>query len=132
MRRAWLATPAVGALLLAGAGCSSSTASTGAQPAGTLAPTQSGTVEISARDNSFVAETVTVTAGSKLVWHNDGRNDHNIIPVGNTPFHADTADFEPKADYEFTTKTTGTFKYYCSIHGTSDKGMIGTVQVVAP
>ena len=92
---------------------------------------QSGTVEISARDNSFVAETVTVAAGSTLVWRNDGRNDHNIVAVDKTPFHVDTAQFEPKASYEYVAKAPGTYRYYCSIHGTADKGMIGTVQVVA-
>jgi plastocyanin len=97
---------------------------------GTLAPVQSGTVTISARDNSFVPQNVTVTAGTKLVWNNDGRNDHNIVPDGNTPFGVETSAFGPKATYEYVADKPGTYPYYCSIHGTSTKGMIGTVQVV--
>jgi len=87
-------------------------------------------VTISVRDNTFVPEIVTVTLGSKIVWHNDGRNEHNIVAVGDTPFRVDTSYFGPKATYEYTPKTPGTYPYYCSIHGTSDKGMPGTVQVV--
>jgi plastocyanin len=123
----------VAALVAAGSGCSGSAASstTGtSDPSGTLAPVQSGNVTISARDNSFVPESVTVTVGSELVWHNDGRNDHNIVAVGDTPFHVDTGDFKPKATYQYAATKPGTYHYYCSIHGTPDKGMVGTVQVV--
>src|SRR3954453_17961934 len=72
------------ALLLGAAACSSGTSSAPGStgPPGTLAPVQSGTVTISVRDNTFVPEIVTVTLGSKIVWHNDGRNEHNIVAVG--------------------------------------------------
>jgi plastocyanin len=120
------------ALVALGAACASS--STGKSvpngTSGTLAPVQSGTVTISARDNSFVPQNVTVTAGTKLVWNNDGRNDHNIVPDGNTPFGVETSAFGPKATYAYVADKPGTYPYYCSIHGTSTKGMIGTVQVV--
>ncbi len=113
------------------AACSSA-AAPAAEPSasGTLAPVQSGAVAISARDNSFTTEDITVTAGTELTWSNDGRNDHNIVGVGDTPFHVDTAQFKPKDEYKVTVSSPGTYKYYCSIHGTAEKGMIGTVQVV--
>jgi plastocyanin len=110
-------------------GCSSTTASK-ADPPGTLAPVQSGAVTVSARDNSFIVQDITVTVGSEITWRNDGRNDHNIVGVGDTPFHVDTAQFKPKDEFHYTVNSPGTYKYYCSIHGTADKGMIGTVQVV--
>ena len=115
-------------LVAVGAGCesSSSTSSTSS----TLSPVKTGTVKISARDNVFIPEKVTVAVGSTLVWTNDGRNDHNIIAVGDTPFHVDTENFGPKASYEYVPQAPGTYQYYCSIHGTSTKGMPGTVQVV--
>jgi plastocyanin len=100
-------------------------------PAGTIAPVQSGDVAISARDNEFDDQQITVTVGSKLTWTNDGRNDHNIVGVDDTPFKVATADFKPKAQYSYTVTTPGTYHYYCSIHGTATKGMEGTVQVVA-
>jgi plastocyanin len=131
-RRGATVAAALAAVLLGAAGCSTGTSSApgSSGPPATLAPVQSGTVTISVRDNTFVPETVTVTLGSKIVWRNDGRTDHNIVAVGDTPFHVDTAYFAPKATYEYTPKKPGTYPYYCSIHGTSDKGMPGTVQVV--
>lgn len=110
--------------------CSSGGTTAAPAPSGTLAPVQSGEVAVSARDNSFIAEDVTVTVGSAVTWRNDGRNDHNIVAVGDTPFHVDTAQFKPKDTYQYVATAPGTYKYYCSIHGTADKGMIGTVQVV--
>ncbi len=113
-------------------GCTTAAAPKAEAPvSGTLAPVQTGAVAISARDNSFTTQDITVTVGSELTWSNDGRNDHNIVGVGDTPFHVDTAEFKPKAEYHFTATKPGTYKYFCSIHGTADKGMIGTVQVVA-
>jgi plastocyanin len=120
------------AFVAAGAGCAStsSASSTPTDSPSTLTPVRSGTVKISARDNSFIPDKVTVSVGSTLLWTNDGRNDHNIIPVGDTPFRAETAVFGPKATYEYVPQAPGTYQYYCSIHGTSSKGMIGTIQVV--
>jgi plastocyanin len=126
-----IAAAGAAALLAAGPGCAATSARSGpGTSVELLTPARSGTVAISARDNSFVADKVTVTVGSKLVWRNDGRNEHNIVGVGDTPFHVDTAAFGPKATYEYTAAQPGTYHYYCSIHGTSDKGMPGTVQVV--
>ena len=44
---------------------------------------------------------------------------------------AATEDFKPGADYTWVFTAPGTYAYYCTIHGTKDAGMIGTV-VVAP
>ena len=115
-------------LVAVGAGCESSKSNSATTT--TLSPVKSGTVKISARDNVFIPDKVTVEAGSTIVWTNDGRNDHNIVAVGETPFHVDTANFGPKASYEYVAAVPGTYDYYCSIHGTSTKGMPGTVQVV--
>jgi plastocyanin len=129
--RAMVVLACAGALVAVGAGCATSSASlapTGSSD--TLTPVKSGTVKISARDNSFNTEKITVSVGSKLVWTNDGRNDHNIVAVGETPFHVEATNFGPKATYEYVPQTPGTYRYYCSIHGTDSKGMPGTVQVV--
>ena len=76
-------------------------------------------------------ETVTVTAGSTVTWTNAGRNDHNVKPVDAGAFGVDATAFEPGATYAATFTTPGTYHYYCSIHGTKDRGMIGTVEVVS-
>jgi plastocyanin len=112
---------------LAGCGSGSSGASTE-----TVAPVQSGVVEVAGTDNYFVPEQVTVTEGSEVVWTNEGRNQHNIIPADGTPFEAETADFEPGETYRWKASVPGTYRYYCSIHGTATAGMIGSIQVVAP
>ena len=114
---------------LGAAGCGSSGAGATTE---TIAPVQSGEVAIAGTDNYFVPEQVTVTEGTEVVWTNDGRNQHNIIPGDDTPFEAETADFEPGESYRWTASVPGTYRYYCSIHGTATAGMIGTIQVVAP
>jgi plastocyanin len=122
----------VSALLLAGCGSTGSSASANGNAA-VPAPepaAQSGEVAVGAVDNSFKAETITITAGTKVTWTNAGRNDHNIKPVDGGDFGVDVADFKPGATYTATFDSPGTYPYYCSIHGTKDRGMIGTVEVV--
>ena len=79
----------------------------------------------------FKADTITVTAGAKVTWTNAGRNDHNIKPVDTGQFGVDTGSFKPGSTYTATFSTPGTYHYYCSIHGTKERGMIGTVEVVS-
>ena len=124
---------AAGGLLLA-AGCGSSGATVSGAPASpdTLSPVKSGTVKVSAVDNYFQDQDITVTAGSKVVWTNLGRNDHNIKTVDAGDFGVDTKGFGPGASYAATLSTPGTYHYYCTIHGTAERGMVGTIQVVAP
>ena len=120
----------LGGLALAGlalGGCASDDAASGVT---TLAPIESGTMDIGAFDNNFRPEEVTVTKGTEVVWTNTGRNDHNIIPDGDTPFRVEVDDFLPGETYTWMADTVGTFHYYCSIHGTPTAGMIGVVQVV--
>ncbi len=117
------------ALAVALAGCGSSG---GSSSTSTLAPVQSGDVAVAAQDNNFVPQEVTVTEGSEITWTNDGRNQHNIVAVGDTPFSVETDRFEPGQTYSWTASKPGTYRYYCSIHGTAAAGMTGTIQVVAP
>ena len=127
------AFPVVAAsLAVAIASCSSSGAADGAASATTLAPVQSGEVAIAAEDNTFTPQQVTVTEGSTVTFTNDGRNQHNVIAVADTPFSAETASFEPGESFHWKASKPGTYQYYCSIHGTATAGMTGTIQVVAP
>jgi plastocyanin len=124
--------PAVAASLALGLGSAGCGSSGSGATAGTIAPVRSGEVAVAGTDNYFVDEEVTVTEGSDVVWTNEGRNQHNILPVDGTPFEAETADFEPGESYRWTASVPGTYRYYCSIHGTATAGMVGTIQVVAP
>jgi plastocyanin len=87
-------------------------------------------VEVIALDNSFQAATIEVVAGTTVRWENRGRNDHDVQSVDGS-WGVATEDFPPGGVYSFVFADSGTFAYYCSIHGTKDAGMVGEV-VVTP
>lgn len=88
------------------------------------------TVDVVALDNSFRAETIEVAAGTAVRWDNRGRNDHNVLPTDESqPWGVPTEEFLPGDDYTWVFDEPGTYPYYCSIHGTKDVGMVGTVIV---
>ena len=88
---------------------------------------------IQALDNTFRRDMVEVVAGTEVQWQNRGRNDHNIVPVDGADWGvADPTQFGPKVEYSYVFTTPGTYAYYCSIHGTNNKGMVGVVTVTAP
>ncbi len=90
------------------------------------------TVEVDAPDNFFRPEAIEVEAGTEVVWTNTGRNDHNVILSDSKEILVATDDFAPTDVGSFRFTEVGTFRYYCSIHGTPDVGMIGVVEVVPP
>ena len=88
--------------------------------------------DVSAVDNTFRPEELQVAAGTEVVWTNDGRTEHNVIPVDDDAgFRVDTEDFAPGDEYSFRFTEPGTYEYYCSLHGTAAAGMIGSVEVTA-
>ena len=112
-------------------GCSGSGSESASTTSSSQLP-QSGTVAISSADNNFRPQDVTVTKGSTIVWTNDGRAEHNIVPVGSTPFQVDTKAFPPGSSHTWNATELGAFAYFCSIHGTATVGMYGSVTVVEP
>jgi plastocyanin len=145
---------AVGALVLAGAlaGCgddaaddaaarlSSSDQVSGAEQAASaegdevaelddVTPVAGDPADVTARDNEFDIENIEVAAGTTVVWTNEGQQDHNIIPVDDGQWGVDVSAFQPEAVYEHTFDEPGTYRYYCSLHGTEDAGMTGAVVV---
>jgi plastocyanin len=86
-------------------------------------------VAVSAIDNTFRPETVEVAAGTEVVWTNDGRNDHNVLPVDGGDWGVEAEGFAPDDVYRHRFTEPGTYRYYCSLHGTTTKGMVGTVVV---
>lgn len=88
-------------------------------------------VEVDAVDNSFRAEYIEVEAGTTVTFLNEGRNDHNVLPVTDGEFpEVPVDDFEPGDEATITFDEAGDFAYYCSLHGTRSKGMVGAVRVV--
>jgi plastocyanin len=87
-------------------------------------------VQVDAVDNTFRAEYIEVTAGTAVTFRNDGRNDHHVIPVTADQFAAIQADaFTPGTEQTITFTEPGDYPYYCSLHGTKTKGMIGAIRV---
>lgn len=90
-------------------------------------------VQVRSLDNSFIQPLVEIEAGTRVHWINGGRNDHNILPVDETlEWGIDRDTFVPGAEYTLLFDEPGVYPYYCSIHGTQDVGMVGTVIVTAP
>jgi plastocyanin len=81
-------------------------------------------------DNSFKDENIQIAPGTKVVWTNDGRQNHDIVPSEDgQDWGIDPGDFEPDDVYEYTFETPGTYEYYCSLHGDAEAGMVGAVVV---
>lgn len=88
-------------------------------------------VLIQARDNTFLPGYVIVRAGTPIRFRNVGRTEHNALPVDEISFVGIEADqFEPRAEATITIDEPGDYPYYCSLHGTTTKGMVGAVRVV--
>ncbi|HEX6310581.1 MAG TPA: plastocyanin/azurin family copper-binding protein [Acidimicrobiia bacterium] len=114
---------AVGVLAVAGGGCGGSRSD--------VELVRGVTVDVEARDNTFVPEDTTVAAGTNVRFVNVGRNDHNVIPISDDQDEllVETDSLGPEAEATVRLTEPGTYRYYCSIHGTETAGMIGTVEV---
>ena len=87
-------------------------------------------VEIEAVDNSFQPEAARVAAGTEVTFVNAGRNSHNVVAEDeDAEWAVDTEDFQPGDSSSYTFDEPGTYRYYCSIHGTIDAGMPGVLVV---
>jgi plastocyanin len=89
------------------------------EPAPAPAPASaSATVEI--RDFAFAPRTITVAAGTPVMWTNMGSADHNVTGAG-----LKSATFGMGGTYSYTFAKAGTYMYACSLH----PQMKGTVAV---
>ena len=91
------------------------------------------TVDVRSLDNSFILQDLEIEAGTEVNWINGGRNDHNVLPVDESlTWGIDRDTFVPGAEYAHVFDTPGVYPYYCSIHGTTEAGMIGAIIVTEP
>ena len=96
-------------------------------------PANGETVEVRSLDNSFVAASVEIEAGTEIRWVNGGRNDHNVLPVDESlDWGVERDEFVPTAEYSHLFDQPGVYAYYCSIHGTKEVGMVGAIVVTEP
>lgn len=103
-------------------------------PTTTIAPAAPNgeVVQVRSLDNTFRVADIEVVAGTEVWWTNNGRNDHNVLPVDTSQdWGIETEDFVPGAEYRHLFGTPGTYLYFCSIHGTETVGMVGSVTVLA-
>ncbi|MFV0317125.1 MAG: plastocyanin/azurin family copper-binding protein [Microthrixaceae bacterium] len=93
--------------------------------------TGSDTVDVEAVDNNFRKPYIEVTKGATVTFTNDGRNVHDVVPVAEGAFPDIPAeDFKPDDAGSVTFDEVGDFAYYCTLHGTKTKGMVGGIRVV--
>lgn len=98
-------------------------------------PANGITVDVLAIDNNFKPNALTVEAGTEVVFVNNGRNDHNVVPPDDltvSTWGVLDADFAPGSTYAHTFTKPGTYVYVCTIHGSATFGMFGTVVVTEP
>jgi len=82
------------------------------------------------RRATTVMTSVPVGRGGAVTFENDGRNQHNVLPVVDGAFAPIEAEaFQPGATATATFDTIGDVPYYCSLHGTPTRGMIGAIRV---
>lgn len=87
-------------------------------------------VVITAKDNVFDPQFVTVSPGTKITFDNRGRNPHNVIPVEEDQFESIPADdLQPGDVRAITVDDDELYPYYCSLHGTPTAGMDGRIRV---
>jgi plastocyanin len=89
-------------------------------------------VRITVRDNTYDAKYFEVTAGTTITYENRGRVEHNLLPVTPGAFASIEAEDLQAGDAQtLTFDEPGEYAYYCSLHGTKTKGMVGAVRVLA-
>ncbi|MEM9468220.1 MAG: plastocyanin/azurin family copper-binding protein [Actinomycetota bacterium] len=90
------------------------------------------TIDIDIQDNAFVQRVVVVSAGTEIVWTNQGRNEHNVRPSIDGAFEpiSTLALAEKGQSASLTFDAPGDFPYFCSLHGTATNGQTGRVIVV--
>jgi plastocyanin len=108
-------------------------------------PATGESVTVDVLDNSIRPLILEIAAGTEVVFDNQGRNDHNLLPdlvssdvklrellstdSSATAWGVASTDFPPKATYAHVFTTPGVYTFYCSIHGVPGAGMFGTIRV---
>ncbi|HWP38448.1 MAG TPA: cupredoxin domain-containing protein [Gemmatimonadales bacterium] len=84
-------------------------------------------ITVQVKDNSFDPMTATVGTGATVTWNWAGANQHNVTWVNTSG----TSNSPTQATGTFTRtfSNTGTYDYYCTLHGTATTGMRGSVVV---
>lgn len=87
-------------------------------------------VVVAIEDNRYVPNVVVVSPGTTVVWRNDGRNEHDVIPGSEGLFDPVTPVLTTGESAQREFDVRGEYPYFCSIHGTPTRGQRGVIVVV--
>jgi plastocyanin len=94
-------------------------------------PTPAATAPVSIVDFGFSPSSITVSAGTTVVWTNTGQSIHSVTSdtgaFDSNPSCPTGSCLDPGATYSHTFSTAGTFAYHCRVHS----NMVGTVLLKA-
>lgn len=124
---------AIGSSVVPACGSDDAPATTGVDLSGKPFEDRTGSavVEIDAVDNAFRPAYVEISPGTTVTFTNRGRTQHNVLPVAEGAFDPIEVDeLEPGTSRSLTFDEPGDYPYYCSLHGTTTKGMVGAIRVV--
>jgi len=93
-----------------------------AQPGSASAADDTMQMQVTIDNFKFSPETVTIKAGTTVVFTNHDDVPHTVVAEADT-FRSKAMDTDEKYSYRFA--TPGTYKYFCSIH----PKMTGTIMV---
>lgn len=93
--------------------------SVGNQVGGPTAVVEKVEATIEVKDNAFAPETVTIKAGTKVIWKWSGTNPHSIQLSGTTSTEQTSGTFERTFD-----QRGSSFNYQCGVHKTAMVGKI--------
>ncbi len=87
-------------------------------------------VQVDVENNQFVPGSVLLQPGGTVlfVWASNSR-DHNIVPVSPATIPSQTTVRDGPFSHEQRFNTAGTYRYFCSVHGSANSGMRGDVVV---
>ena len=137
MRLRRMAVTCLAVVVAAGCGSSGSSKAKGAAPVEfqhvvdlrAKAHGQYPEVNVKVEDNAFDPSAIRINPGTTVHWENRGRGPHDILPVDATQDFGAKFGVKPGAEYEFRFDAPGVYRYYCSLHGSKTKGMIGEIVV---
>lgn len=103
--------------LLIGFACSKKSSSNSNPSGGNNAP-----AEISMYNMTFSPASKSVKLGTIVKWTNNDGYTHTVTSNDGTTFNS--GDISGGGTYSYTTTTTGTFDYHCTIHGLAMSGTL--------
>jgi plastocyanin len=72
-------------------------------------------VGVKINDSGFSPNSITIPAGSTVIWENAGNRPHTVTRTSG-PAKFDSGNMAPGATFQFTFTRSGTYEYDCLYH----------------